>query len=129
MKFMINQPVEVEVDAIRCVLPVRYEEEDIPNDFPLRRGDVWEITFDVQTGIIRGWPQGRQDNVQMKVVDGGSYYLMSGEKVIAELEQDYVPSCIPGDSGDYVNFDIDEFGKITNWEFDAKDIAASFGLE
>ena len=39
MKCKVWKNVEVEVAAVEIVLPVLYEEEDIPNDFPLRDGD------------------------------------------------------------------------------------------
>ena len=47
----------------------------------------------------------------MKVVDMGTYRAIVGEVV-----EDYVPhGVIPGEYGDYVDFDIDENGVITNW--------------
>ena len=58
MKFTLQTPVDYEVTHVRVVLPVRYEEEDIPNDFPLREGDVWTATIELSTGKISEWPQG-----------------------------------------------------------------------
>ena len=37
------------------------------------------------------------------------------KKVIAQIENDYVPKCIPGEWGDYVDFQINAAGVITNW--------------
>lgn len=128
MKLTILKPFVIEVDAIRCVLPVRYEEEDMPYDFPHRVGDVWEIWIDIETGQIRDWPTGQEPySLCMKVCDSGSYYLMHGQEEIEAIEEDYVPNCIPGDYGDYVKFEIDASGRITNWETDAAEIMESFG--
>lgn len=129
MKMIVTERVTHEVDAtaFRCILPVRYEEEDIPNDYPHRKNDVWDITIDIDTGQIRDWPKGvRPLNVGMKVTDNGTYHLISGDKVIGTIEDDYVPSCIPEKYGDYVDFNIDGDGKITNWRFDAAAAAERF---
>jgi hypothetical protein len=116
MKLTVNRPVEIEAVAIKCELPVRYCEEDIPNDFPLRRGDVWIGIIYLDTGVIRDWPTGRSGKMCMKVCDEGTYSLMDASgKVLAERVNEYVPSCIPGEWGDYVNFYIDATGKIANW--------------
>lgn len=111
---------EIDIAAIRCELAVRYEEQDIPNDYPHRRGDVWDITIDVETGKIRDWPQGLAPrNVYMKVCDQGTYSLLDASgAVIERVDEDYVPSCIPGEYGDYVDFKIDGFGRIANWSKD-----------
>ncbi len=34
MKVTILKPETVDVDAIRCVVPVNYDEEDMPRDYP-----------------------------------------------------------------------------------------------
>lgn len=117
MKFPVKQIVEVEVTAIKLELPVRYEDEDIPFDFPLRNGDMWSAVVDIETGKIRGWPQGHPAcRVDMKVVDGGTYTALGpGNEVIGQAAGEYVPRCIPGGPGDYVELEIDEQGVITNW--------------
>lgn len=124
MKITAMRPVEMEVDAIRCILPVRYEEEDIPNDFPFRRDDLWDITLDLATGKIRNWP-GPAAEVHMKVVDSGAYSLMHHNQVVATIEG-YVPKCIPEEYGDYVVFDIAADGKLKGWKPDACDIREAF---
>lgn len=40
------------VKYIRLVLPVRYEEEDMPNCMPFRNGNIFDITYDVKSGDI-----------------------------------------------------------------------------
>lgn len=116
MKIFVMRRMEVDVDSVRMVLPVRYDEEDIPNDFPHRMGDTWDITVDIETGQIFSWPVGVSHEVDIKVVDMGSYYLMNGSEVVGSREEDYVPDCIPGRYGDYVEFNIDAAGFITNWD-------------
>lgn len=111
--------VEKEVDAafVKVRVPVRYEDEDIPYDFPMRDGNKWEATIDIDAATIVGWPAGRTGSMHMKVVDGGTYVLLDRDgKVLADLAGEYVPhGLIPGEYGDYIILEIDESGKITNW--------------
>lgn len=126
MFITLNRPVEVEVDAIRVEVAVRNEEEDMPNDFPFREGDMWDVTLDLATKKIRGWPQGRTANLHMKVVDSGNYYLMAADRVESRIMQDYVPSCIPGEYGDYIVFNIGADGTLIGWEPLEHKIAEAF---
>jgi hypothetical protein len=91
----------LEADAIRCVLPVLYGEEDIPRDFPGRVGDVLTITLDLDTGRVRDWPSDQAADLYMKVDDAGSYFLLAGEEVVARIVENYVPHCIPEEWSDY----------------------------
>ena len=117
MKAKIPITIEVNITHVLVNLPVRYEEEDIPNDFPLREGDEWNAMIEIDTGKIEGWPQGQTGGFYMKVVDEGTYRLLDDKgAVVAYIEQNYVPhGVIPGEHGDYVDFDIDANGVITNW--------------
>jgi len=117
MKYTILKEVEIEVATLLMRLPVYYGVEDIPNDTPGRNGGVLELEVNVDTGRIIGWPQGRELNVYMKVVDGGIYILYDtkGEE-LARVEQYYVPhGLVPGENGDYVDLKINGWGVITNW--------------
>lgn len=119
MKITIHVPTEVEVDSVRLLVPFRYddEDEDAPYDFPLRVKDMWDVTIDLDSGVIRGWPSdaGAQE-LHMKVCDMGHYYLLSGDKQVAAIEQDYVPGFMPGDHyGDYIILNIGADGKIAKW--------------
>jgi len=118
MKAKVWIQQEVDIAFIRVVLPVRYEEEDIPNDFPLREDDVWKVIVAIDNGEIQGWPKGIVGEIEcMKVCDSGTYRLLNhaGEEV-ASIENDYVPhGVIPGQYGDYVTLQIDANGIITNW--------------
>ena len=117
MKITIPSTKEVEVGFILVAIPVLYGEEDIPNDFPLRKGEMWQAKINVETGKIDGWPQGKIGQFYMKVCDSGCYTLLDyfGNSV-GNIECDYVPhGVIPGEYGDYVDFKINSEGKITNW--------------
>ena len=122
MRMKTQSEVEVDVRTLHCILPVDYDEEDMPSDYPHRKGDMWDVRIDVETGQIQDWPGPREAlDLYMKVVDGGRYYLLdgAGQRVVS-IEDDYVPRGIPGAYGDYVNFKIDGDGRITNWSFDAE---------
>jgi hypothetical protein len=108
-----------QTDKIRYVkiaMPCYY---DIPENFPLRSGDKWIATIDIVTGIIQDWKQGISGRVFSKVRDEGEYYLLNENRdLVYKQEYGYVPNkLIPPKDGfnDYVDFDIDEDGKITNW--------------
>lgn len=117
MKFTIPSTKEIEVAAVNIVLPVNYDEEDIPNDFPMRHGDRWTATVEIDTGKIRHWPQGQAARMFMKVRDEGIYTLLDPNNFgIRAIEGSYVPhGLIPGEYGDYVHFEINQEGVITNW--------------
>lgn len=118
MKVEIRTTIEVTVDRVRLDLPVHYDDEDMPFDFPFRENDKWRIEVDADTGRINNWPANRPDfDLYMKVTDGGSYYLVDEDgEVFAKLENDYVPHyLIPGEYGDYVELKI-KGGVITNWK-------------
>jgi hypothetical protein len=113
-KRMIEQ--EIEVAAVRIEVAVRYEEEDIPNDFPLRKGDMWIGTVEIDTGKVREWPVGKAGNLAMKVTDCGTYTLLApDESEIAKLENDYCPVGLVPEGGDYIDLQINEQGIVTNW--------------
>lgn len=127
MKVVMNSSQEIEVKYVKVELPIRYGEEDMVKDFPLREEiptdkygyDCWKGTIEIDTGKILEWPQGKIGSFYLKVVDEGSYYLLDkNQKIVASIKQDYVPNQLlpPKDGyGDYVNFEIDENGIITNW--------------
>ena len=123
MKATITIKKEVEIETLKMTVPVRYDDEDMPNDYPHRKGNMWSVLIDVDVGQIHNWPEGVEPlSFYMKVVDGGNYELFEGvssdkfgEPVLSIL-QNYVPNnLVPGGWGDYIKFDIDEKGLITNW--------------
>lgn len=117
MKVTVTKPVEIDVKTIRISAAVRYEEEDMPNDFPFRKGDVWDITVDVETGKIKDWPEGVEYDLHMKVCDCGSYWLYDANgQMVGWIDENYVPNgIVPGSYGDYIEMQIAADGTITNW--------------
>lgn len=117
MKLQIPTTKEVNITRVRLALPVRYDDEDIPYDFPLRDGEMWTADVDIDTGKIHGWPKGQVGHIRnMKVCDGGVYVLYDDAGNEVARREDYVPhGLVPGEYGDYVSLKIDETGTITNW--------------
>lgn len=119
MKANIKITKEVDLKIVRIVLPVRYEDEQIPYDFPCRIGDVWKANIEIDTGKIVEWEQGKTGDMKLKVVDEGSYTLIdSDNNDVLSIKEGYVPNqLLPPTNGygDYVHFIIDENGFITNW--------------
>lgn len=117
MKATVTRQVEINVKYIRIIVPVRYDDEDMPYDFPFRKNnDLWDVLIDIETGKIQDWPEGYEYGLYMKVCDSGLYYLLDyAFEPISEL-QDYVPhGIVPGDHGDYIDLKIGKDGTISNW--------------
>lgn len=118
MKLKVIQ--EVEVKYVRLSVAVSYEEDDMPNDAPLREGDMWGATINIETGKIMNWPQGKTLDFYMKVTDSGAYTLLDAEMEEIAEQEGYVPNnLLPGEYGDYLELKIDVDGTITNWKPDA----------
>ncbi len=118
MKVKIMVETEIDVAFVDITVPVNYGTEDIPDDFPMRIDNIWKARIDLDSATIVGWPEGKSGSMYMKVSDGGVYTLISrsGEQV-ASINGDYVPNnLIPGEYGDYINLEINETGRITNWK-------------
>jgi len=125
MKFSIPVLREVNATHIRCDMAVRYEEENIPNDFPGRVGDKLTLLLEIDTKKVVGWPAGQTADFSMKVCDQGSYTLLAGDEVLASLDESYVPGCLPNRYGDYFEGLINKDGVI-RWTPKAADILRSF---
>jgi hypothetical protein len=117
MTTTVKRPTDIEVSHVLLELPVRYDEEDIPNDFPLRVGDMWYAKVNIDTGKIEDWPQGKEGDIEcMKVTDSGIYTLLAPNGTVVATRQNYVPhGLVPGDYGDFVSLKINAQGIITNW--------------
>lgn len=117
MKYTVKRPQEIEIKFLHINIPVRYGEEDISNNFPMRHGDQWEAVIDIDTGKIEAWPEGQTGEFYMKVCDSGCYRLLDADRQeVGCIEKNYIPhGLVPGEYGDYVEFKIDATGTITNW--------------
>ena len=118
--------VEHNITCLIASMNVRYWEDgelngenDVDAEMPCKKGDVWALFIDVNTGQITNWDVGNTAKVHYKVCDAGTYILVSdtGHEVISM--DGYVPSCLcpnGGGYGDYVIMEIDENGYIKDWK-------------
>jgi hypothetical protein len=108
---------EVNITEVLVKLNIRYGEEDITNDFPMRNCDTWTARINIDEGRIIDWPKGQSGHLYMKVSDEGSYYLYDEDgNCVKSMEDEYVPNnLIPGKYGDYIDLHITETGLISNW--------------
>lgn len=117
MKATIKVKKEIEIKYVQLNVSVRYEDEDMPYDFPFRDNDMWNPLIDIDKGKIVDFEYHERWPLHMKVTDSGSYYLLDENKeVVLKIEDDYVPnSLIPGSYGDYIEINILPDGTIDNW--------------
>lgn len=138
MKFEKKEIVEYDVGKIRCMMGVRYwedahvnGEEDTDGDkIPLRKGDTWDITIDLESGTIENWTKGATASVHYKVCDAGVYKLIDYDGNVVVENDGYVPNFLApngGGYGDYVIIKIDENGYIENWKVNLYDMQEYFG--
>jgi hypothetical protein len=107
-----TKEVKKEIDYISVEYFSRYEE-----DAPAYAEDVSvEFTIAPDGQILKCDPECSLDDIHIytKVTDSGSYYIYFTDGTALSIEQDYVPSWIPGQYGDYIDFKIKD-GIITNW--------------
>lgn len=114
----ITKRIQVPVDTLRISIPRAdlFDEDDNPLKLPLITGDAWTFDVDLATGTILKWP-GPAVDVFAKVCDAGTYTLFGAGKEIAKVEG-YVPDCVPGECGDYINLRISANGTIADWPID-----------
>lgn len=128
MKITVRVPMEIDADAIRVIVPVK--DGEMPDDYPGRHGNQWDVTIDIETGQIRKWPKGVPAfELNMDVRKDGSYYLLDVEgKELDKLENEYVPFCFPAGGMNKMYLSIDEYGFVTNWDVDSELVEDSFFL-
>lgn len=140
MNIKLLSEKEVDVKYLTAVMGVRYWDDaevngvqcdadspDIP--FVSENKQAWQITVDLDTGVVLDWPQGVAVTTHFKVCDDGEYTLKDqNNKQIAKYDG-YVPSILDPDNdgfGDYVILDIDGNGKIKRFNPDPQKIIEDF---
>lgn len=121
----------IPVKYLRAECGVRYWEDASVNGvedtdgklIPLRNGDTWDVTIDLATGKIEGWPEGTTADIHYKVCDAGVYTLLDDARLQIKSIDGYVPKMMaPGDEdhgfGDYVVMSIAADGTIHKWKVD-----------
>ena len=136
MKIKVKIEQEIEVKKLIVSAEVRYWEgatvngkDDTDGTFtPFRKGDNWNPTIDIETGVIADWPVGTVANIHFMVCNTGVYQLADSDgKVVKEIDG-YVPKfmCPEGEGyGDYIIMKIDGNGKIANWVIDLSEFEAA----
>lgn len=116
MKVTILVEKEFEARYLTMSVAVRYEEENMPADYPFRNGDMWEPTIDIDTGQIVNFPGYNPLDLHMKVCDQGAYNIKDYSDEVFLMIDGYVPNnLVPGSNGDYIEMKINSQGLIENW--------------
>lgn len=129
MKIELSIKKEFEVKYLGVSAGVRYWEDTEVNGvedtegtlIPLRNGEYWEPIIDIETGIIRDWPQGTTAEVHYKVCDDGRYTLLDEKFDLVKTIDGYVPKIMsPKEAGygDYIIMNILENGQIEDWSIE-----------
>lgn len=87
---------------------------------PLRDGNLWKPTIELETGRVLDWPPGTKASIHYKVCDAGEYWLEDAAGARLKWKGDYVPDnllCI-GEKGygDYIIMEIAADGAIHGWK-------------
>lgn len=109
-----------------------YEEDEGIDKFleryPLvKEGNYLKLVIDIDEGYVSNWPNNCAiDLHDIKVCDEGIYALMQYEDGSGDYLEyhGYVPQIIgEGGYGDYLEFEIDDFSDIIDWdEFTEEDL-------
>lgn len=127
MKITVKSSKQVEIATLAVSAGVRYWEDATVNGvedsegtlIPFRDGEYWVPVIDLETGIIKDWPQGTVADIHYKVCDDGDYTLLDADGNIVKKIEGYVPKLMsPAENGfgDYIIMKVDENGKIANWK-------------
>jgi hypothetical protein len=127
MKLKMKIEKEFDVRFLKVTAGIRYAEDVNVNgepcgdlkEIPLHDGEHWQVTIDVNTGVIENWPQGTTAGLYAKVCDDGVYSILDADRQEIKTINGYVLDCLAiGENGygDYMIIEIDENGKIKNWK-------------
>lgn len=134
MKITINKPTEFEAKFLKVDAGVSYWEDtevngvsdnENPPTIPcaefIHAGDEyrWRPIIDIDNGVITNWEKGFTAQVHYKVCDDGVYTVTDKDDNTIVEHEGYVPSTMcPAKNGygDYIIMNIDENGKIEDWD-------------
>jgi hypothetical protein len=130
MKVKVRIEKEIELKTMVVKAEPRYWEDAVIDGkedterglyVPCKNGNIWNPHIDIDSGIITNWDKGVKANIHYKVCDGCGYELLDNDgNIITSFEDGYVPETLSpkrNGYGDYIIMDIDENGKIENWNF------------
>lgn len=132
MKVMMKIEKEFDVKYLLAECGVRYWEDATVNGeedgegtlIPCREGDYWKPLINIETGVIENWRQGVTAEIHYKCCDDGVYRLLDENQKEIKSFEGYVPVMMCPERngyGDYVIMNVDENGKISNWDVDFSD--------
>lgn len=134
MKITINKPTEFEAKFLKVDAGVSYWEDtevngvsdnENPPTIPcaefIHAGDEyrWRPIIDIDNGVITNWEKGFTAQVHYKVCDDGVYTVTDKDDNTIVEHEGYVPTTMcPAENGygDYIIMNIDENGKIEDWD-------------
>lgn len=121
MKIKVMKEIEVEIEKVVIEFSPRYLDEKESafhksKDTPMFDGKQVSIAFNPETGGIFGWPHNKPVSIYEKICDEGTYILLDeDDNEVAAIRENYVPSVVPNEFGDYIVLEIDDGGTITNF--------------
>lgn len=129
MKLNIVKQVTIDVKTLVVKAEPRYWEDALVNGIreddndpkiPCKKGDIWELNINIDTGQINNWIEGVTADVNYKVCDCCSWYLLDeNSNIVYSNIDDYVPDFLMIDDypdGDYIALNINEKGFIKDWD-------------
>jgi len=93
--------------------------QDDDGKMPLRQGEDWCPTIELETGRVLDWPTGLEADVHYKVCDDGFYWLLNANRKRLAMKEGYVPRFLAVGTngyGDYIIFKIGGDGLIPGWK-------------
>lgn len=115
MKMKIKRTVTEEIDIAYLRIEVPYDSDDEIPEYIHEGRNTLVFLIDLDRRKVVDWPEGNSYDLFLKVRDSGTYTLLDphmGE--LACIDQDYVPDCVPGEYGDYVELCIESDGTVKN---------------
>lgn len=140
MEVEIEVKKVLDVKYLKCRIGARYWEdatvngvEDTDGDLiPLRNGEYWCPTIELETGIIQNWTSGVTADIHYKSCDENEFTLLDQDNNVLHKQNSYVPDflAINDDSfGDYVIMTVEGNGQIKDWDSKKIDFESFFNMD